>query len=277
VKHSNGNLRGKDERVDQSQETGGKPFDKYEKFGAYHWSGQDRFYVDYVNYLKQIFENIKNFYGTGTILDVGGGDGYIAGRLSDLGFHVSIIETNQTAIGLAKEKLKDKIDAGLVDISHFDFFQLKECPRYLLLSQVIEHFFKPVNVISKIKQLSPLVAVITTPIAKGDGSLWDLNYHVNEWDADGLIELSEPLRKLYRFSHHSIAPFNQYLVLENKEKALVHYLSRLNLHYVANKNGRTDIIAKCPPDFLANMTKTVIFLTDSDVRRTKQEYRAQNK
>jgi hypothetical protein len=37
------------------------------------------------------------------------------------------------------------------------------------------------------------------------------------------------------------------------------------------------IIAKCPPAFLANMTKTVIFLTDSDVRCTKQEYRAQNK
>jgi len=202
-----------------------KFFDKYDILGAYHWNERDIVYSNYVYQLKLIFQAIKDFYGPWPILDVGGGDGFIASELCDMEFPVHLIEINETAIHLATEQLKGKP----VEISNTDFFTMlpTEIPPIVLLSQVIEHFEHPEILIAKLVTLQPDIIIVTTPIQK-EGEMWDSAYHYHEFSESELIGLFQPLSEMYMISYQAQLPYNQYLTLEKKSVALTHYLNHMN-------------------------------------------------
>lgn len=81
-------------------------FDKYEQRGAYHWewyASNRHHYADNVNFV------IDNLPPSGTVLDIGGGDGLISYRMFRQGLSVTCIDTNARAIELASQQLEYEI------------------------------------------------------------------------------------------------------------------------------------------------------------------------
>ncbi len=130
-------------------------FDKYERFGAYHWDSykNDPVYKIHVDY---IVENWKK-KPRGTLLDVGCGDGLISCLLAEEGFKVKGIDIEKEGIRLAQEKCPS------VAFEVKDVFEINKQFDYLLASEVIEHLPNPNEFLQKIKDLFRKEALITTP------------------------------------------------------------------------------------------------------------------
>ena len=108
-----------------------KRFDKYEKYGAYHWNA----YQNNIEYRKHV-DTIKKFFSTqkkGSLLDVGCGDGFISHVLGEMGFTVLGIDNDITAIRLAKSKTV----MASFEINKIE--NINEKIDYILISNVIEH------------------------------------------------------------------------------------------------------------------------------------------
>lgn len=236
-------------------------FDKYEKFGAYHWNSEhDKPYHVYIHYLKKTMEAIVEFNNDQLkMVDVGGGDGFIAYNLKEYVKSIDIVDTNKTAINLAKEKLKD--DSDKIHVYNQDFFNI-DLSKYdiLLLSQIIEHFEHPKTLIDYIcKYKNDLqIIIISTPLAKSDGTMWDEKYHAQEFFPDDLLELIGPLSKEFIPSIAVIKPHNQILVLENKQKTINTYLSSLFF----NDEFKPDI------SLLPDITNSIITMCSNDPKIT---------
>ncbi len=135
----------------------GKGFDKYRKYGAYHWGSYYKnplgLYKIYVNYILDNFKEKPK----GSLLDVGCGDGLISYLLAENGFKVKGIDIEAEAIRLAQEK------NPLGDFEVKDIFEVGDPFNYLLASEVIEHLPNPDEFLQKIKCLFRKEALITTP------------------------------------------------------------------------------------------------------------------
>jgi hypothetical protein len=201
-------------------------FDKYEKHGPYRWKDAQTngSYKDYVDLVKKIFKGIADFYGIAEVLDVGGGDGYIAGQLSKLGFPVRLIDVNETALQLARTKLKDYSN---IIIEHKDFFDLTLLSPYMIISFVIEHWIQSVDsIIEKVRKYKPDLILISSPIRKEFG-LWDPEYHMQEYTEDDFINMFSPLIDEYMISHTTLRPFTQLLFFERKTTSIERYFRNL--------------------------------------------------
>jgi len=265
-KHLGIQNEGKKVKTEKSES---KLFDKYEKFGAYHWNSKDPVYDNYVKKLIRICTGVKNLYGTIPITDIGGGDGYIAKNLALTGFPVTIVDTNDKAISLCQTKLKSEIDTGKISLMKEDFFTLPKLGNFVLLSQVIEHFYEPKKVVDKLRVHMPDIILITTPIKKEDGTLWDPQYHVKEFSPEELIDLFSPMIDLYSFEMVVDKPYNQYLVLQKKKSALENYFKALNLYIntVVTIDGEdTEAKVKCSKKVINRMIDAVTKMTSNKVQ-----------
>ena len=143
-----------------------KRFDKYEKLGAYHW---EWYTTNKYNYRDHVDKVIRYFKGcTGTILDMGCGDALIASKLCEMGLNVTGVDLNERAIELGKEKCKDFIEAGKMNLQVMSIFKLNKARKfdYVLCNEVIEHITEPERCVKRIFVLMKKFSIITTPNSK---------------------------------------------------------------------------------------------------------------
>ena len=163
----------------------GKDFDKYRKFGAYHWDlyKNDPVYREHVDYIVENFEiRVK-----GNLLDAGCGDGLISCLLTKKGFEVKGIDIKDEGMRLAQRKCSS------VNFEVKDVFDVKEQFDYLLASEVIEHLSNPDEFLQKIKGLFGRDALITTP--KRDYYKKSDPYHFREYS---IYEFESLLEKYFK-------------------------------------------------------------------------------
>lgn len=211
-----------------------KPFDKYERMGAYHWEQLDAVYAKHLSYIAALFQSIKEMHGLDKVLDIGCGDGRIASEIVKLGFPVIGIDTDETGIELSKKMMDVEVNQGKVQFEKKDYFDFKNPPRYILASELIEHLHKPEMFVEKLLLDNPDIAIVTTPIAKSDGTLWDKNYHVHEYKEEELIDLFKKFLDQYQISIYRLEPYHFYLILEKKNFSILDYLKSLGLYLTHN-------------------------------------------
>ncbi len=227
-----------------------KTFDKYERLGPYHWNSKDAIYNNYVDSLINIFEKLREIHDFKNIADIGGGDGAIAFKLARKGFNVNIIETNKFAVTLAEKMITEVVKSlplppdTKIEMTIQSFFDLPnnhnlDC---LLLSQVIEHFTNPENAVLKIKDMNPKIAVLTTPLAKPDGNLWDSAYHNKEFTENEFKDLFKPLLNDYAISYGNDGTYNQFIILQNKKFMLEIYFNSLSFVVSENDSTKNEMI-----------------------------------
>lgn len=130
-------------------------FEKNDKFGPYHWHtyGKDLIYKEHVDYILDSFEKKSK----GSLLDVGCGDGFISNLLSESGFQVIGIDTEKTAIRMAREKCL----SATFEVNNI--FNMNGQFDYLIASEIIEHVATPECFFRKIRNMFKVEALITTP------------------------------------------------------------------------------------------------------------------
>jgi 2-polyprenyl-3-methyl-5-hydroxy-6-metoxy-1,4-benzoquinol methylase len=163
-----------------------KRFDKYEKLGAYHWEWYD---TNKFNYRDHVDKVLRYFNGcTGSILDMGCGDGLIAAKLCAMGLTVTGVDLNERAIELGRGKCKEYMDAGRMNLQVLSIFKLNKSRKfdYVLCNEVIEHIIEPERCVKRIHVLMNKFSVITTPnskhhtIGEYDFNMWNPDTIVNE-------------------------------------------------------------------------------------------------
>lgn len=249
--------------------SGSKPFDKYEKMGAYHWTGQDKVYEQHMAYIARLFTALKSMYGLGAVVDIGCGDGYITQMIAGLGFNMTAIDINAKGVDLAKEKLNHLIKEGKVTVEQKDYKDV-QFSQYVLASEIIEHLYDPMELVNKIHKDKPEFAIVTSPLKKLDGTMWDKDYHVKEFDPDEFAALFEILANDYQRSLTQLAPYHQYMVLERKDSAVSSYLKSLGVYIVQTVEiGKRKSKALIPADdiTLRNMSKSILSTCNNELKR----------
>lgn len=162
-----------------------KRFDKYEKYGAYHWNA----YKNNLEYKKHV-DTIKKFFFTqkrGSLLDVGCGDGFISHVLGEMGFQVLGIDTDPTAIRLAKSKtVMASFEVNKIE-------SIKDVVDYILVSNTIEHVEDDRVVLvcaSVLANVGTLVSTITS-----DAELPPDPYNVREYTDRSFSDLMTSIFK----------------------------------------------------------------------------------
>jgi len=176
---------------------GWKYFDKYRKFGAYHWDlyKNDPVYREHVNYIVENFERRVK----GNLLDTGCGDGLISCLLTKKGFEVKGIDIEDEGIRLAQRKCSS------VNFEVKDVFDVNEQFDYLLASEVIEHLSNPDEFLQKIKDLFRRDALITTP--KRDYYKKSDPYHFREYS---IYEFESLLEKYFKNFQIQVSEYHLY-------------------------------------------------------------------
>lgn len=113
-------------------------FQKYEKFGAYHWDAYQND-PEYKAHVDHVVEWVQG----DSILDAGAGDGLICAKLGAVG-----IDDNKRAVELATEKKANVLFCSVYDIvfdsSDFDA---------VFLGDVIEHLDRPKDALLEIHRV----------------------------------------------------------------------------------------------------------------------------
>ncbi len=244
---------------------GSKAFDKYKRLGPYHWDSKDKPYNQYVKNLLNIFSQLREIHPFLNICDVGGGDGAIAYKLACLGFNIELVETDDYALKLAKKMISTKANSlpkdVNIDIINQSFFDLAKHYECVLVSQVIEHFNVAENAVSKLFELNPNIIIVTTPLAKSDGTLWDAGYHTKEFTMEGFKDLFKPMVNKYAISYGTDGVYNQYIVLQNKEFLTRSYIEGLNLL----KTSKEKVGVKLNNEYVNEMIDTLKSIFDLKV------------
>lgn len=177
-------------------------FDKYKRYGAYHWKGIDSstfykalnrslsLYTRYQKCLKFIQRNARY------CIEVGCGDGALSYLIASKGLRVLGCDNDQTGIDLAMKQVRDLPFAHLVEFKCGSFQDFKTDPAsvdVLIMADVIEHLDDPIPLLQEIKRSGKPGGrlIITTPRARM-GMLWDKN-HVKEYTEETLRLLLEDL------------------------------------------------------------------------------------
>lgn len=128
-------------------------FRKYDEHGAYHWDWYKR---DFSGYRRAVDEVVGMFPNTGTVLDIGCGDGLIAERLRLHGLEVTGIDVSPTAIKLAKEK------APGVKFLESSFELVRGQCDYSLCYNVIEHVKDPEALLATVAATTKRFCILST-------------------------------------------------------------------------------------------------------------------
>lgn len=143
-------------------------FDKYEKFGAYHW---DEFHNGTVYRTHAL--RVQEWVVERPVLDIGAGDGLITHLLEP---GAKGIDTNELAVSLAQER-------G-VDVTIGDVYDLSTMNQYaaVYLGDVLEHLERPRLALIQIAKITS-VLYLSTPPRQGKSLR---PYHYQEWTAPEL-------------------------------------------------------------------------------------------
>lgn len=171
------------------------PFDKYDKFGAYHWKECDRRYANYLAYNPalearyQIVVDRVRALGGERLLDVGCGDGCLMGKLAPWVRQVVGIDSETAAIGLAREMLRPYPNCEVIHRACYDLPFDNGSFDVAISTDVIEHLEDPAQHLGEIRRvLRPGgYLALTTPKWRPDRK-WD-ERHVKEYRPEELREL----------------------------------------------------------------------------------------
>jgi 2-polyprenyl-3-methyl-5-hydroxy-6-metoxy-1,4-benzoquinol methylase len=83
-----------------------KEFDKYEKRGAYHW---EWYLTNKHTYRDNVSFVLEHLPETGSVLDIGGGDGLISYKLFEKGLDVLCVDYSAVGIALAHKEFERAI------------------------------------------------------------------------------------------------------------------------------------------------------------------------
>lgn len=161
----------------------GATFDQYEKRGAYHWAFLSNnpwhHHCPTVARYQAVLKAGHLYWPGAKVVDVGCGDGALAGRMAKAGAQVTGVEPEIVGRKLAKQKFEQHALAGtfvaqLTELEN-DSFDVAVC------CDVIEHVEQPEQLLLDIRRiLKPRgIAIITTPIRLTETPL-DAN-HVQEF------------------------------------------------------------------------------------------------
>lgn len=122
-----------------------KHFDKYDKFGAYHWDA----YENDQEYRAHV-DHVCGWVSDKLVLDVGAGDGLISAALGKAGKYVSAIDSNKTACDLARKNRVMVANMSVYEIvpQAFDIDAV-------YLGDVLEHLAEPAKALSRIHAVLP--------------------------------------------------------------------------------------------------------------------------
>ncbi len=187
-------------------------FDKYQKYGAYHWNDIDTstfkrllnrslpLYTRYDQCLKNIPSNSE--YG----IEIGCGDGALSYLIAQHGVNKVLgCDTDPTAIELAQNQV---MNLPLKHRIQFECALFEDCNiqtssvDVVVLADVIEHLEDPISLLKEIKRVGKIggTLIVTTPRARPD-RLWD-THHVTEYTENSLEVLLKQC-----FSHVEIVVF----------------------------------------------------------------------
>lgn len=168
-----------------------KVFDKYENWGAYHWIWALR--NDSHWYNRMLKHNLKELPDSGSVLDVGCGDGLTCALLKDKGLEVVGFDSSKEAVDMARLLVKGvKIElAGVEDIKldrHYDYF---------LAQNVIEHLKDIRPLVDLFNKFCDRFMIVSTDIPVKH--LGKFEYH--SYSFEELADLFKPSKpeKLYQF------------------------------------------------------------------------------
>lgn len=159
-------------------------FDKYDKFGAYHWENISNDLKKHQLHENQQYRLIVDLTAKGKILDVGCGDGVLSHLLAKNGSEVHGIDLSKTAISLAKARTRtdDYIKRPKFFVDSMYTYKPKIKYDVIILCDVIEHIPDASSAIKNLKKLIKQNGqiIITTPLKENNGQLMD-RYHVKEY------------------------------------------------------------------------------------------------
>ncbi len=147
-------------------------FDKYEKFGDYHWDEFKKPTI-YRHHVLKVLDWIKEK----DILDIGCGDGLITSLLNAEG-----IDNHEIAIGMARHHgVKAKIGS---------VYNLNEERKYevVFLGDILEHLDYPNKAIDEIGKITNILYIATPPKEREPRP-----YHVKEFSPEELKDFMENL------------------------------------------------------------------------------------
>jgi ubiquinone/menaquinone biosynthesis C-methylase UbiE len=147
-------------------------FDKYRKFGAYHWWQYD----NDAKYHRHA-DKVKEWVQEKNVLDIGAGDGKITSFLNAKG-----IDNEPIAVKLAQEKGVDVILGSAYDIPYKD-----EEFDAVFMGDVLEHLEFPRQALQETRRVLKKYLYLVTP-QKGTNKE---RFHYEEWTPDELKILVE--------------------------------------------------------------------------------------
>lgn len=163
---------------------GANMFDKYEAKGAYHWRECDRRSREFNPPLAARYELVVKRAPAGRVLDVGAGDGYLAGRLAARCREVEAVEYEPSGVALASDMLADLGNVSVRQGSTYSLDYADAGFDGVVMADVIEHLDAPGAAVAEMARVlaDDGVALITTPQWRPD-RIWD-ERHVKEYTPD---------------------------------------------------------------------------------------------
>jgi len=171
-------------------------FDKYDTLGAYHWIECDRRLINWKRYNPALdaryqitVRAIRELGLQGRLLDIGCGDGLLMARLAPFVRRAVGVDSDETAIRLAYQKLGTFANCEIIYGSSYELPFGPDSFDIVVSADVIEHLKDPALHLHEIcRLLQPEGAlVLTTPKWRPDRK-WDVR-HEKEYRADELRAL----------------------------------------------------------------------------------------
>jgi len=185
-------------KLNQIQDDNFIGFDKYEKYGAYHWESLDS--EEYKGRVEVIAPYLSK---QSLCLDIGCGDGAYMHALSSQCKAIVGIDADYDAVRLANAKLKEN-QIGNCQCFHVPiskaYRKLKPIGKFHVIysMDVIEHLPNPVELLSMTMQLVQPQGVIMIGTPTFVSKEMVSPYHVKEFTSQEMQELLSPYFKIER-------------------------------------------------------------------------------
>lgn len=128
------------------------PFDKYEKFGAYHWG----WYEQKPRYKAHV-DRCKEWIKEKDVLDIGAGDGLIASHIGAVG-----IEIDETAVRLARQQGVNVICGSAYQLPFADNeFEA------VFIGDTLEHLEFPLKALDEARRVLKKTLYVSGPVPGG--------------------------------------------------------------------------------------------------------------
>jgi ubiquinone/menaquinone biosynthesis C-methylase UbiE len=152
-------------------------FDKYEKFGAYHW----KWYLKKPRYTAHV-DRIKNWITEKNVLDIGAGDGLITFHIGGRG-----VDNNKRSVELALSKGVDVIEGSAYELPFKD-----EEFESAYIGDTLEHLEFPEKAILEARRVITKYLYMSGPLPE-KSVLEAYEYEASKWNKQQLKENVEKL------------------------------------------------------------------------------------